>query len=78
MTTPLRIGILGAARIADDGIVEPAKVLGHELIDACYRGAGLSPRGPTDEFAAGDSLSICAARTRLRPCRKPEDPRSDH
>jgi predicted homoserine dehydrogenase-like protein len=69
MTTPLRIGILGAARIADDGIVDPAKVLGHELvavggihvpgaaaghtgyvvqlelIDACYRGAGLSPRG---------------------------------
>ena len=26
---PLKIGILGAARIADDGIVDPSKALGH-------------------------------------------------
>jgi predicted dehydrogenase len=79
MTTPLRIGILGAARIADEGIVAPARTLGHhvvavaardraraeafaaergiatvhdsyadlsaELIDECYRRAGLTPRG---------------------------------
>jgi len=32
VTAPLRIGILGAARIADDGIVAPARALGHELV----------------------------------------------
>lgn len=36
-TAPLRIGILGAARIADAGIVEPAKVLGHELVAIAAR-----------------------------------------
>ena len=29
---PLKIGILGAARIADDGIVDPSRVLGHRLV----------------------------------------------
>ena len=47
MTTPLRIGILGAARIADDGIVDPAKVLGHELVAVAAR-----DRGRAEAFAA--------------------------
>ena len=37
MTAPLRIGILGAARIADDGIVAPARALGHELVAVAAR-----------------------------------------
>jgi predicted dehydrogenase len=37
MTSPLRIGILGAARIADDGIVAPAGALGHELVCVAAR-----------------------------------------
>jgi predicted dehydrogenase len=37
MTTPLRIGILGAARIADDGIVGPARTLGHEVVAVAAR-----------------------------------------
>jgi predicted dehydrogenase len=34
---PLGIGILGAARIADDGIVDPARVLGHRLVAVAAR-----------------------------------------
>ena len=33
----LRIGILGAARIVDDGIVEPARALGHEVVALAAR-----------------------------------------
>ena len=33
----LRIGILGAARIADDGVVEPARALGHEVVAVAAR-----------------------------------------
>jgi hypothetical protein len=42
VTAPLRIGILGAARIADDGIVAPARALGHELAAVAARPG---PRG---------------------------------
>src|SRR6266576_489931 len=34
---PLRIGILGAARIADQGIVAPARTLGHQLVAVAAR-----------------------------------------
>ena len=34
---PLKIGILGAARIADDGIVDPSRVLGHRLVAVAAR-----------------------------------------
>ena len=34
---PLRIGILGAARIADDGIVDPARILGHDVVAIAAR-----------------------------------------
>jgi predicted dehydrogenase len=34
---PLKIGILGAARIADDGVVDPSKVLGHRLVAVAAR-----------------------------------------
>jgi predicted dehydrogenase len=34
---PLKIGILGAARIADDGIIDPARALGHRLVAVAAR-----------------------------------------
>jgi predicted dehydrogenase len=34
---PLKIGILGAARIADDGIADPARALGHRLVAMAAR-----------------------------------------
>jgi hypothetical protein len=37
VTARLRIGILGAARIADEGIVAPARTLGHELVAVAAR-----------------------------------------
>ena len=40
MTQPLRIGILGAARIAGRAVVEPAKALGHELVAVAARELG--------------------------------------
>lgn len=47
MTAPLRIGILGAARIADEGIVGPARTLGHELVAVAAR-----DRARAEAFAA--------------------------
>jgi predicted dehydrogenase len=44
---PLKIGILGAARIADDGIVDPARVLGHRLVAVAAR-----DRSRAEAFAA--------------------------
>ena len=44
---PLKIGILGAARIADDGIVEPSRVLGHRLVVVAAR-----DRSRAEAFAA--------------------------
>ncbi len=40
MTQPLRIGILGAARIAGRAVIEPAKALGHELVAVAARDLG--------------------------------------
>ena len=37
MPQPLKIGILGAARIADDGIVDPSEALGHRLVAVAAR-----------------------------------------
>jgi len=37
MTSPLRIGILGAARIADRAVVAPARTLGHEVVAVAAR-----------------------------------------
>jgi len=48
MTVPLRIGVLGAARIADDGIVEPARALGHRIVAVAAR-----DRRRAETFAAG-------------------------
>ena len=47
MTAPLRIGILGAARIADEGIVAPARTLGHQVVAVAAR-----DRGRAEAFAA--------------------------
>ncbi len=44
---PLKIGILGAARIADDGIVDPSKLLGHRLVAVAAR-----DRSRAEAFAA--------------------------
>jgi predicted dehydrogenase len=43
----LKIGILGAARIADDGIVDPSRVLGHRLVAVAAR-----DRSRAETFAA--------------------------
>lgn len=40
MTPPLRIGILGAARIAGRAVVEPARALGHEVVAVAARDLG--------------------------------------
>ena len=45
--SPLKIGILRAARIADDGIVEPSKLLGHQLVAVAAR-----DRSRAEAFAA--------------------------
>jgi predicted dehydrogenase len=45
--TPLKIGILGAARIAEDGIVDPSRVLGHRLAAVAAR-----DRSRAEAFAA--------------------------
>jgi predicted dehydrogenase len=37
MMGPLKIGILGAARIADDGIVNPSRALGHRVVAVAAR-----------------------------------------
>ena len=47
MAAPLRIGILGAARIADEGIVDPARTLGHEIVAVAAR-----ERARAEAFAA--------------------------
>ena len=48
----LRIGILGAARIADDGIVTPARILGHELVGVAAR-----DRTRAEAFAAARGIN---------------------
>jgi predicted dehydrogenase len=44
---PLNIGILGAARISDDGIVDPSRVFGHRLVAVAAR-----DRSRAEAFAA--------------------------
>jgi predicted dehydrogenase len=44
---PLKIGILGAARIADDGSVDPPRLLGHKLVAVAAR-----DRSRAEAFAA--------------------------
>jgi predicted dehydrogenase len=52
VTAPLRIGILGAARIAGDGIVAPARTLGHELVAVAAR-----DRTRAEAFAAEHGIA---------------------
>jgi predicted dehydrogenase len=52
VTAPLRIGILGAARIADEGIVAPARTLGHELVAVAAR-----DRARAEAFAADRGIA---------------------
>jgi predicted dehydrogenase len=53
VTAPLRIGILGTARIADEGIVDPARTLGHEVVAVAAR-----DRARAEAFAAERSIAI--------------------
>ena len=48
----MKTGILGAAQIADDGIPDPVKVLGHELVAA-------RDRGRAEAFAAERGVAKC-------------------
>ena len=48
---PLRIGILGAARISGRAIVEPAQLTGHRLVAVAAR-----DRGRAEEFAAASGV----------------------
>ncbi|WP_328471337.1 Gfo/Idh/MocA family oxidoreductase [Actinoplanes sp. NBC_00393] len=48
----MRIGILGAARIADQAIVTPAQVLGHELVAIAAR-----DRARAEEYAAKHGIA---------------------
>jgi predicted dehydrogenase len=52
VTAPLRIGILGDARIAADGIVAPARTLGHELVAVAAR-----DRTRAEAFAAEHGIA---------------------
>ena len=52
MTAPLRIGILGAARIADEGIIAPARTLGHQVVAVAAR-----DRTRAEAFAAEHGIS---------------------
>ena len=50
---PLKIGILGAARIADDGIVDPSRLLGHRLVAVAAR-----DRSRAETFAAQRGVEV--------------------
>ena len=52
MTAPLRIGILGAARIAEEGIVAPARTLGHQVVAVAAR-----DRARAEAFAAEHGIA---------------------
>jgi predicted dehydrogenase len=49
---PLRIGILGAARIAGEGIIGPARTLGHQVVAVAAR-----DRTRAERFAAGHGIA---------------------
>ena len=68
LMTPLRIGILGAARIADEGIVDPAG-LGHQVVAVAARDqsraarhAALRSVAPRKECSARSHSGPAAAR----------------
>jgi hypothetical protein len=48
VTASPRIGILGTARIADEGIIVPARTLGHQVVAVAAR---------TEAFAAGRGIA---------------------
>jgi len=52
VTAPLRIGILGAARIADEGIITPAGTLGHQVVAVAAR-----DRTRAEAFAAQHGIA---------------------
>jgi predicted dehydrogenase len=58
VTASLRIGILGAARITDEGIIVQARTLGHDLIAVAAR-----DRSRAEAFAAERGIAGCPAAT---------------
>jgi predicted dehydrogenase len=52
VTAPLRIGILGAARIAGEGIIAPARTLGHQVVAVAAR-----DRARAEAFAAWHGIA---------------------
>jgi predicted dehydrogenase len=52
VTAPLRIGVLGAARIAGEGIVVPARRLGHQVVAVAAR-----DRARAEAFAAEHGIA---------------------
>jgi len=52
MTQPLRIGVLGAARIAERAVVQPAHTLGHEIVAVAARDLGRAKA-----YAAGHGIA---------------------
>jgi predicted dehydrogenase len=53
MRVPLRIRVLGAARIADEGIVDPARALGHDVVAVAAR-----DRGRAEAFARPRGIEV--------------------
>ena len=62
MTEPLRFGILGAARISDLSIIEPAHQLGHRLVAvaAHHRQRAEQYAVENDIERVNDSLARCS------------------
>ncbi len=56
MTAPLRIGVLGAARIADEGIIAPARTLAHQVVAVAAR-----DRSRAEAFAAERGIASGSA-----------------
>jgi predicted dehydrogenase len=46
VTAPPRIGILGAARIAEEGIIAPARTLGHPVAAVAARDRARAEASP--------------------------------
>lgn len=57
---PLRIGILGASRIAESAIVKPARDLGHRLVAVAAR-----DHGRAESFAIASGSSVSWTRTTM-------------
>ncbi len=60
MSRPLRVGILGASRIAGPAIIEPASILGHKVVTIAARDPRRAAAFATDHGVARSSASYRA------------------